>query len=288
MHAFAAVNAGVRKVVAASLVTTLVTVSFGCTAQQPETPKKSKIETALEEMTPAPTVPPKPPGSPTPAPEAAPLKVRPVAKPVVAKPGEMIGPIVTYFGAARADGMPAKPTSIGKDGVPTYSTQVGSGFILVVEGKPGKGNREVGRRVYAYSESDPTVRGDLEVISNRDLGNGTPAVCDRQRPNIGGIPGIQPLSFDETPQISAAINDLACRFETFTESDFSCTMNERESYAFVDPETTTQFCLIVARAYAFPEGTTELNVRLRDIDANPGPVKKIRIFRPKDSAPPKE
>jgi hypothetical protein len=267
----------------------LITASFGCSTQQPEKPTKPTAPSSMEEMPEVPTVPPKPPSAPTPPPaDAAPLKKRPVAAPVQAKPGELVGPVVSFFGAARADGKPAKPTSVSKDGIPTYSSQVGSGFILVVEGKPGVGNREVGRRLYAHNEKDPTVRGDLEIISSHDLGNGTPEVCDRTRPNIGGIPATQPLSFDATQKISDAINDFACRFETFTESDFSCTMNERESYSFVDAETTTQFCLIVARAYSFPEGTTELRVRLRDIDGNPGPAKVIRIFRPKESPKPQE
>jgi len=261
---------------------------FGCSTQQPERVEKPKTPSPLAEMTEVPTVPPKPLTAPTPAPEAAPLKVRPVAVAKPAKPGEALGPIITYFGAARADGRTVKPTSVGKDGIATYTSQVGSGFILVVEGKPGSGNVEVGRRLYAHTPGDPTSRGDLEIISSRDLGDGSAEVCDRSRPNIGGIPGTQPLSFNETQKISDAINDFGCRFETFTESDFSCTMDDRDSYAFLNSETTTQFCLIVARAYAFAEGTTELRVRLRDIDGNPGPVKTIRIFRPKESPKPKK
>lgn len=287
MQRFATANATMSRMLAIVLLAGMI-MTAGCATKQPERPQP-KVPTTMEEMPEVPTVPPKTPAPPpTPPPEAAPLKKRPVAAPVQAKPGEVIGPVVTFFGAARADGMPAKPTSVGKDGVPTYTSQVGSGFILVIEAKPGKGNREVGRRLYAFAEGDPTVRGDVEIVSSRALGNGSPEVCDRTRPNIGGIPGIQPLSFDTTQKITDAINDFACRFETFTESDFSCTMNERESYSFVSPETTTQYCLIVARAYAFQEGTTEVQVRLRDIDGNPGPVKKLRIFRPKETPKPNE
>lgn len=284
MHPFRTTNIGINGAFVTLLIAGLMAASTGCTPQQAAKPKAPVIE----DLPPVPTVPPRAPATPQPQPDAAPLDLRPVAKPVTAKPGEPIGPVVTFFGAARADGMAAKPTSVGKDGVPTYTSSVGSGFILVIEAKPGLGNSEVGRRTYAHVEDDPTVRGDLEIISNRDLGDGSPEVCDRQRPTIGGIPGIQPPSFDETQKISNAINDLACRFETFTESDFSCTMNERETYSFVDPETTTQFCLIIARAYGFPEGTTELSVRMRDINGNPGPVKKVRIFRPKESPKPKK
>jgi hypothetical protein len=250
----------------------LMVLATGCASQAPVKP------TPVFEETPMPTVPPR---APTPPPTPKPLKTRAIGKEIESKPGQPLGPIVSYFGAARADGMPVDPTSVDKNGVPTYTTAAGSGFILVVEAKPGEGNHEVGRRLYAHVEDDPTVRGDLEIISNRDLGDGSKAVCDRERPTIGGIPAVNPPSFELTQPISDAINDFACRFETFTESDFSCTMDKREVYSFVDQETTTQFCLIIARAYGFPEGTTEVSVRVRDIRGNPGPVKKLRITRPK-------
>src|SRR5207302_9910176 len=100
---------------------------------------------------------------------------------------------------------------------------------------------------------------------------------------------IKPMSFAETQKISDAINDFACRFETFIESDSSCTMSPNGDYAFMNKETTTQFCMLVAHAYAFPEGDTLLSVRLRDVDGNPGPVARMRLRRvhtvPKAGAP---
>lgn len=270
---------GRRRVVVAAWLIGLSAVVASCAPRKKVQP--SPPPTPYYEETPVPTVPPR---TPTPPPATPPpIKTRPIGAPVPAKPGEPIGPIVTFFGAARADGMPVEPTSVDRNGVPTYTSTAGSGFILVIEAKPGLGNREVGRRLFAYVEDDPTVRSDLEIISNRPLGDGSRAVCDRQRPNIGGVPAVVPASFEYNQEISGAINDLACRFETFIESDFSCTMDKNQTYSFVDPTTTTQFCLIVARAYGFPEGTTELSVRVRDIDGNPGPVKKMRIFRPKET-----
>lgn len=276
-----------RRVLAAMSFIGLTIVAAGCGTQAPVKPATP----SPYEDTPVPTVPPRTPTTPAPAtppPTPAALKTRPIGADVKAKPGEAIGPIISFFGAARADGMPVEPTSVDKNGVPTYTSVAGSGFILVVEAKPGVSNKEVGRRLYAYVEDDPHVRGDLEIVSNRDLGDGSRAVCDRQRPKIGGVPAVAPASFEYTQPISDAINDLACRFENFVESDFSCTMDKSESYSFVDPATTTQFCLIVARAYGFPEGTTELSVRVRDIAGDPGPVKKMRIFRPKEAPKPKE
>ena len=239
-------------------------------------PSKGATTAAMQE-TRVPTV---PPATPTPEPEAAPLPTRSIGKKdVKAKKGVPIGPVVTFFGAARADGTKAEPTSVDRAGVPVYNTAAGSGFIVVVEAKAGESGAEVARRVSAYVPNDPHTRPDLEIESNHDMGNGSPEVCDRQRPNIGGIPGINPPSFDETQKISDAINDLGCRFETFIESDSSCTMNANGDYAFMNKETTTQFCMLVAHAYAFPQGETLVSVRLRDVDGNPGPVKQMRIRR---------
>lgn len=248
-----------------------------CAAKAP-----TKHPMAVEE-TRVPTV---PPATATPPPEAAPLPTRSVGKKdVQAKKGEAIGPVVTFFGAARADGTKAEPTSVDKDGTATYATAAGSGFIIVVEAKPGKSNAEVARRVFAYVPTDPHTRPDLEIESNRDLGNGSPAVCDKQRPNIGGIPGIRPTSFAETQKVSDAINDFACRFETFIESESSCTMNANGDYSFVNKDTKMQFCMLVAHSYSFADGDTVLSVRVRDVDGHPGPVAHMRIRH--IAAPPK-
>jgi hypothetical protein len=205
------------------------------------------------------------------------MSTRPIPTGAKAKKGEAIGPIITYLGAARADGTPAQPESVDKNGVPTYLTRSGSGFILVIEAKPGLAGFEVGRRVFVYVPDNPAERSDLEIISDRDLGNGSPAVCDRMKPNIGGVPAVKPSTFDFTQKVSDAINDFACRFETFNESDFSCTMTPNGDYKFVGTGTTEQYCLLVAKAYGFPEGITTLSVRLRDTNGNPGPVKLLRI-----------
>jgi hypothetical protein len=241
-----------------------------CAARKPV-----KVGTAAAfESTPMPTV---PPSTPTPEATAAPLPTRPVGKHVK---GANVGPVVTFFGAARADGSTVDPVSVDKKGIPVYHSEVGSGFMLVVEVKPGENGYEPGRRVFAYVPDDPTVRPDLEIESNRDMGNGSREVCDRQRPRIGGMPAVNPPSFAETQKISDAINDLSCRFETFIESDGSCTLNKNGDYSFISKDTTTQFCMIVARAYMFPVGKTLLSVRVRDTEGNPGPVKHMWVERP--------
>ncbi|MBI3782185.1 MAG: hypothetical protein HY270_02170 [Deltaproteobacteria bacterium] len=226
--------------------------------------------------TPVPTV---PPATPTPPPTPAPLATRPVLKKGKADKGEFIGPVITHLGAARADGLPVEPVS-NEGGIPTYMSAAGSGFIIVIEAKPGSGGGEVARRVFAYQAGDPKVRPDLEIISSRDLGNGSPKVCDRMRPDIGGIPAVNPTRFDETQKISDAINDFSCRFETFNESQSSCTSTKTGDFSFVKQDTTQQFCMMVAHAWSFTEGDTILTVRVRDMNGNPGPAKKMRVRHP--------
>lgn len=277
-----------RVVSSLSLVALCACGSAGCAAKSAKS--ASGVTAADAEETPMPTV---PPAAPTPAADASAtggpkaLPTRPIPTGVKGKKGEPIGPIITHFGAARADGTPVPPESIGKDGIPVYVTRSGSGFILVIEGKTGLAGHEVGRRLFVHVPGDPSERADMELESNRDLGNGSAAVCDRMRPNIGGIPGINPPSFASTQKISDAINDFACRFETFVESDFSCTMTKSGDYQFVNPETTTQFCLLMAKAWGFPEGDTILSLRLRDTAGNAGPVKKLRIRHTAQPVPPK-
>lgn len=255
----------------------------GCSATSPAKPDASAATKPAEgftrsaapelEETPMPTVPPSTP------PPAATVTPAPTAAPAKDAQGKIIGPVITYFGLARADGKVVDPASVDKAGVPTYNTAAGSGFILVVEAKPGPSQLDVARQVYMSSETDPNLRPDLEIISNRDLGDGSPAVCDRRKPKIGGIPAISPASFENTQKIADAMNDLACRFETFIESDSSCTLDKLGNFAFAKPDTTAQFCTIVARSFLFQEGTTELQVRVRDSAGNPGPIKKLRIYR---------
>ena len=252
----------------------------GCTS----TVKKTKIgENApppreVVTPTPMPTVP--PPAStafPTPRPSAS---LKEGAK------GEPIGPEITFLGITRADGKAVEPAP-SSDSIPTYKNYVGSGFQLVVEGKPGKSGIDVGRRVYAYSATDPKMRPDLEVEFDRPLGDGSAAVCDRIRPAIGGVPAVNPATWAETQPVADAINDVGCRFEVFLESESSCTLGRNEDWQFREPATKIQFCMTVAKAWNFPVGDTVVSVRLRDTAGNPGPVKKIRITRPKEAPTPR-
>jgi hypothetical protein len=229
-----------------------------------------------------------PPGTPTPGGGATPLPTRPIENPAAAKAkaeGKAIGPVITFFGIARADGKPIEPESKTRKGTPIFVNYVGSGFILVVEGKPGISNLEVGRRLTSYDPKDPSIRSDLEVEVTRPLGDGSPEVCDARRPHIGGIPAVKPPSFAETGKIAATLVDFSCRFETFIQSSESCTLNSYGDFSFVAKDTATQFCMVVARAWNFPKGDTLVSARLRDERGNPGPVSHFILRRPERPTP---
>jgi hypothetical protein len=261
----------------------VILVLSGCAARTPAKGPQMAAQAYTE--TPVPTVA----ASATPAPGVtpSPLSTRPIGKAVKATKGHPIGPIITFFGAARADGGMVEPESVDKKGIPTYLSAGGSGFQLVVEAQPGLSGLDPSRRVFAYVADDPKSRPDLEIETSRDMGDGSPAVCDRMRPNIGGIPGINPPDFAETQRVSDAINDFACRFETFLQPDSACTVDKNGEFAFERKESTLQFCMVVARAWAFPLGDTLLSVRLRDTDGNPGPIKQVRMRRSAAPAPAK-
>jgi hypothetical protein len=258
----------------------------GCAAMRskPDQPDAKTQPEATPFFTTVPTVPPTTPGPP----QAAPLPTRPIRNPdtdQAKKAGKEVGPVVTHLGIARADGTALQPASTAADGTDIYLNHVGSGFMMLVETKPGVSNLEPGRRVLAVDPNDPLARPDLEIQVNKALGNGSAAVCDRRRPNIGGVPAINPPSFANTKKVADAENDLACRFETFIESASACTQDKHGDFSFVNPETKTQFCMIVAKAWAFPLGDTLVSVRLRDKEGNPGPVKKM-ILRHTAYVPP--
>lgn len=252
----------------------------GCAVMQRSAPAPEvPSPTRPPDVTPVPTVPPR---TATPV-AAAPLPTRPIKSAeaeAAKKAGKAIGPIVTFAGTSRADGVQVEPIEVGKDGIPIFRNYIGSGFQLVIEGKPGIGNLEVGRRIFAHDPDDPKLQPDLQVQVTRALGDGSEAICDRRRPTIGGIPGIDPPSFKTTRKVSDAMNDLACRFETFIEPNSSCVVDQYGDFDFVKKDSTTQFCMVVAKAWNFPIGDTLVSVRLRDIEGNPGPVAQFVLRRP--------
>jgi hypothetical protein len=265
------------------LVSTLILASAlaACTAAKSSPAAKAVQPLEPEPVPTVPTVPPEGSGQATPVP----LPTRPVENPEAEKEakksGKAIGPVVTFAGLARADGK-VVPSAATENGIPIFVNYVGSGFIVVVEGKPGISNLEVGRRLTGYDPNDATKRPDLEIELSNPIGDGSKEVCDNRRPNIGGVPAVNPPNFAETKDAAAALYDLACRFETFIEPQSACTLDQTGDFAYAKKDSITQFCMVVAKAWNFPVGDTLVSVRLRDAKGNPGPVSKFVLRRPKE------
>ena len=129
------------------------------------------------------------------------------------------------------------------------------------------------------------MRPDFQIQADRDLGDGSPTVCDKPalgaQPPFGGVPGINPTDFDSPSQmITDAFNDLGCRFGNNTTGP--CTKNANGIEAFVSAHSTVQFCSesVVDLSYAFPSGDTRLTVRWRDILGQLSPPRSLIIRAP--------
>jgi hypothetical protein len=196
-----------------------------------------------------------------------------------------VGPLITHFGLAKADGRVEDPADFTQDGIPIFERQVGSGFLILVEGRRGKSNRSVGTNLTNSNPDDPGARPDLQIEARRNLGDGSTLVCDRgpvPDAPIGGVPAVNPPSFEVTQAISDALNDFACRFDFHITTADACTKDDLGNFAFVSPQTQTQFCSVpaVGVELLFPSGDTEVTVRLRDQGGNIGNERKIIVRAP--------
>lgn len=229
-------------------------------------PTSTIVSTATPTLTSVPT------GTPTatPSPVATATETIPAA-----------GPVITFFGIARPDDVLIDATGVDDAGVPFYTRTIGSGFRIVVEAAPGSNGAPPGNSAFSPDGTTPPA---LQIASSRPLGDGSPAVCDRTRPDLGGVPALDPPIFSSDPAVVAVMNDLSCRFldgggaprgrDATTES---CVLVPAESgiYAFAAPTTRMQFCTLVDRSFAFPQGDTLLTVRLLDRNGIPGPAAQI-------------
>ncbi|MFN8643626.1 MAG: hypothetical protein U0802_18945 [Candidatus Binatia bacterium] len=206
---------------------------------------------------------------PTPPPEPTPTPTEPVSA---------AAPEVSYFGLVSGDDQPL--AAVGTDGEnrPVFAWPQGEGFGILVEGQPGTTRRRVGSGAYvAGGASLP----DLQMIVDRDLGDGSVAICDANPPDAGGVPAAVPFAFD-APNAVAAINDLGCRADdgngqAAAAQRSACTRLDRSFLSFA---STTRFCVPVDHAWAFPSGDTVVAVRLRDNSGAVGPAREIVVRIP--------
>lgn len=148
--------------------------------------------------------------------------------------------------------------------------------VIVVEGAPGLSNQKIGTSLQPGDDGRP----DLQIESSRNMGNGSTTVCDTGPASSGGggIPGVAPPSFQvDAPPITDALNDFACRFQSYTASS-ACTFTDASGEPkIVTPGATAQFCDFMAKTTEFPPGDSLLTVRLRDIAGNTGPTAQIVV-----------
>lgn len=158
-----------------------------------------------------------------------------------------------------------------------FTRQAGAGFILYVEGRPGPSGLPVALNLKSHLPGNPVGRPDLQILASRDLGNGSPAVCDNAFPAAGGVPGVDPPRFDADLVTSDALNDFACRFRVFDEPGFACTQDSGGSFRYASLASTIQFCTLVNDALALPNGDTVFTVRLRDTAGHVGEPRQIVV-----------
>jgi len=186
-------------------------------------------------------------------------------------PPQTAGPEITHFGVATADDRPLQPDTNDAQGRPVFSRPFGQGMTLVIEARPGQNGNSVALTTYSQTGAAP----DLQVLVSQPLGDGNPAVCE-QGGHAGGVPAVPTLDFTGDPTTVAAINDLGCR-AIEPSPGFACTRAASGSFAVVNPASTIQFCIPIAKAWAFPAGDTIAAARVRDAYGNPGEVQEIVV-----------
>jgi hypothetical protein len=214
----------------------------------------------------------------TPLPPSTPTPINTLRSTSTPTDTPLLGAIITAFGIAdAASGTFNTPVDTDAEGRSIFQKQNGSDFIVFIEGRPGPLQFRVGTILLNTRAGDPVNQPDLQVISSRNLGNGSPAVCDQSLPSPGGVPGIDPPDFSAVQAVSDALNDLACRFKTFSQADFPCTQDTGGNFVLANPSSTIQFCMLVNEALAFSAGDTVLTARMRDTAGQTGPSAQIVV-----------
>lgn len=121
----------------------------------------------------------------------------------------------------------------------------------------------------------------LQIMSDRNLYNGSPAICDTQpvAQGGGGVPGFATADF-AADKIDALV-DMACRFDAKLPSE-PCTLGRDGLEATITPNLPSagrQFCAVVSRNIEFPSGDTVLTARVADTLGRTGPVVQIVVRR---------
>jgi hypothetical protein len=189
------------------------------------------------------------------------------------------GPEITFYGLTRADDILLAPIAV-ENGIPVYSPAFGFAFSIVVEAKPGPSRGRVGLSTFGDGSSP-----DLQIQVTRPLGDGSSLVCDDAPPLLGGVPAINPPSFDDTPANADRLNDLGCRFidgggnkiGRTCGDNTACVLGDDGIFGCVTQEATVQYCGFIGQALTFPPGDTLVTVRVRDAQGNLGAPRQLVI-----------
>ena len=194
------------------------------------------------------------------------------------------GANISFFGLLRADNTLLDPVGSDDEGRPLYERPVGSGFVVVVEAKEGPSHSRPAANTFNYDAADPSLLPDLQIESNRDLGNGSAAVCDNGPEHFGGVPAIDPGHTELTPEEqAAAFSDFGCRFINGTGLPQgrgpveACVLFPDAEFGFLNTSSRVQFCATISRNLRFPEGDTILTARARDLLGIVGPARQIVV-----------
>ncbi|MBI3783693.1 MAG: hypothetical protein HY270_09840 [Deltaproteobacteria bacterium] len=203
--------------------------------------------------------------APTPAPTATPIPVP--------SPPTSAGPDITHFGLATAADRPLQADSFDDMGRPVFVRPYGQGLVLIMEARPGVSNRSVGGSTFSTTGGVP----DLQVLVSRPLGDGNAEVCE-QNGLSGGIPAVPGLDFSPDSSTVAAINDLGCRaYDNPASPTNPCTRIDGGTFGTVSPVSKLQFCIPIAKAWAFPLGDTIVAARVRDTGGGLSAVSEIVV-----------
>ena len=176
---------------------------------------------------------------------------------------------MNYFGLTTADNWVLTPDDTDAEGNPVYTRPIGFGFFIVIEARPGTSGL---LPQPMFQNSDPSELPDIQIEANQSLGTGagrgSSAVCDNGPlpAPLGGVPGINPPSFDQTH--ANALNDFGCRFNNNTTAP--CTkIDDSGINKYVAANSKAQYCTntVVGAELTFPPGETLLTVQLRDYNA---------------------
>jgi hypothetical protein len=179
---------------------------------------------------------------------------------------------VNYFGLTTADNWVLTPDDTDAQGNPVFTRPIGFGFFIVIEARAGTSGL---LPQPMFQNSNPSELPDVQIEANQSLGTGagrgSSAVCDNgPLPTpLGGVPGINPPSFDQTH--ANALNDFGCRFSNNTTAP--CTkIDDSGINKYVMANSQAQYCtnLVVGAELTFPPGETLLTVQLRDYNVSTG------------------